>query len=65
MRGMDTVKAIAVRLVNPVAERTGEYAFYVRVPDELRRAKLQVMIVCDGAFDGVAERLRVAGMWRR
>jgi hypothetical protein len=59
-----SVKRSAIRLDNPVGERTGDYAFYMRVPPEFHGGRLQILLGPDLDFNGTLERLQITGLTR-
>jgi hypothetical protein len=65
LRVKDSVKRTAIRLDNPVGERTGDYAFFMRVPAYFNGAQLKVSVGSAFDFDGVAERVIVTTFKQR
>ena len=63
--GADSVKRTAIRLDNPVGSRTGEYAFYMRIPEGLEKGRLKLSVGSAFEFKGALTRLEVTILKRR
>jgi hypothetical protein len=59
LKSADSTIERSIRLYNPVGEKTGAYAFYMRVPEGFSNVELKVMIKSDFAFEGVARKVTV------
>jgi hypothetical protein len=64
LRSGDSTFRESVRLFNPIGERTGEYAFYVRVPPQFIGAALKVLINSEFEFEGIVEQIVVTELCR-
>lgn len=60
LRNGDSVKRTAIRLFNPIGERSGDYAFYMQVPAHFQNAALKILISSDFDFEGKANSLTLA-----
>lgn len=59
LRRNDSVKSVAVRLFNPVGERSNQYAFYVPVPAYFVESTLSLMICSPYNFKGAVKRIQI------
>jgi hypothetical protein len=60
----DSVKKTSIRLLNPVGEKTGAYAFYMNVPPPFRKGNLKLLVSSDYDFEGSADSLSVTILQR-
>ncbi len=55
----DSVKETAIRLFNPVGQKTHKYAFYIRVPKYFQKGKFKLFVTSPGDLRGTVRSLRV------
>lgn len=65
LKSNDSVLKKSIRLFNPVGQRTGKYAFYMRVPQKFSESHIRVTISSELGFDGEIKTLNVIRLWER
>jgi hypothetical protein len=64
LRRGDSVKKTSIRLLNPIGEKSGAYAFYMHVPSPFRKGRCQVSVSSGSDFEGSVDSLSVTVLQR-
>jgi hypothetical protein len=55
----DSIKRTTVRLFNPIGEKTGQYAFYMHIPQGFEKSQLRIFLSSENDFEGLVNWLRL------
>jgi len=64
LKAGDSTFQTSVRLFNPVGERTGNYAFYARIPPYFYGSELRVLLSSQFDFHGIVEKIIATELYR-